>query len=108
MYFTYIIRCEDNSLYTGISTDLNRRLDEHRSKSKKSAKYTAVHSAIKYEIAWKSNNKSEASKLEYNIKKLSKSQKENLITGFFTLEDLFWHKFDCLNYEEVDISKIIF
>ena len=108
MYYTYIIRCEDNTLYTGISTDLNRRLNEHRSQSKKGAKYTSVHFALRYETAWKSNNKSEASKLEYSIKKLSKSQKEDLIRNFFTLEDLFGHKFDCSNYKKVDINKIIF
>ncbi len=35
MYYTYILRCEDNSLYTGITTDVKRRLEEHKTQSKK-------------------------------------------------------------------------
>ncbi|MBQ3573901.1 MAG: GIY-YIG nuclease family protein, partial [Clostridia bacterium] len=38
MYYVYMMRCSDNSLYTGITTDLERRFEEH--KSKKGAKYT--------------------------------------------------------------------
>lgn len=79
MYYTYMLRCEDNSIYTGITTDLKRRMEEHFSKDKKCAKYTLNHNAKRLEIAWESENKSLASKLEYNIKRLSKAQKEELI-----------------------------
>lgn len=79
MYYTYILRCEDNSLYTGITTDLNRRLEEHKSQSEKSAKYTRTHKVIKMETAWTSENRVLASKLEYHIKRLTKKQKEQLI-----------------------------
>jgi len=68
MYYTYMLRCEDNSIYTGITTDLKRRLEEHRSKSIKCAKYTLTHSAMQFEAAWESNSRSLASKLEYNLK----------------------------------------
>lgn len=71
MYYTYILRCKDDSLYTGITTNLERRL--------KAAKYTIRHEVIKMEIAWKSENRTLASKLEFNIKKLTKKQKEELI-----------------------------
>ena len=79
MYYIYMLRCIDNSIYTGITTDLERRLYEHLAKNEKSAKYTRSHTAIEFEAVWESNSKSLASKLEYQIKRLSKSQKEKLI-----------------------------
>ena len=80
MYYTYMLRCSDNSIYTGITTDLKRRLEEHLSQDKKCAKYTLTHNAQKLEIAWESESRVLASKLEYHIKKtLTKVQKEDLI-----------------------------
>lgn len=79
MYFTYIIRCNDDSLYTGITTDVKRRFEEHLSQSEKSAKYTRTHKAIKIEAVWQSENRISASRLEYHIKRLTKEQKESLI-----------------------------
>ncbi len=79
MYYTYMLRCEDNSIYTGMTTDIERRMTEHSSKGGKCAKYTLNHTAVKLEAAWKSENRSLASKLEYYIKTLSKVQKEELI-----------------------------
>ena len=79
MYYTYMLRCSDNSIYTGMTNNLENRINEHLSKSKKGAKYTKSHNAIKLEAAW--NSKSLACKLEYQIKNLTKQQKENLING---------------------------
>ncbi len=79
MYYTYMLRCEDNSIYTGIATDLERRMKEHFKKDKKCAKYTLIHTAKKLECAWCSENRTLASKLEYAIKRLSKEEKEKLI-----------------------------
>ncbi len=73
-----MLRCADLSIYTGITTDLERRMEEHRSKNK-CAKYTCHHPAVKIEAAWASENRSLASKLEYYIKTLRKAQKEELI-----------------------------
>ena len=64
-----------------MTNNLENRINEHLSKSKKGAKYTKSHNAIKLEAAWKSNSKSLACKLEYQIKNLTKQQKENLING---------------------------
>ena len=55
-----------------------KRLNEHKTKSKNGAKYTKSHDVIKLETAWKSKEKSLACKLEYQIKNLTKQQKENL------------------------------
>ncbi len=79
MYYTYMLRCADNSLYTGITTDIERRKKEHLSQSGKCAKYTRNHPAVRMEIVWESKNRSLASKLEYHIKTLSKTQKEALL-----------------------------
>ena len=78
-YYTYMLRCQDNSIYTGITTDLNRRMKEHFGKTDKCAKYTFNHTPQKLECAWESKSRVLASKLEYHIKKLSKAQKEELI-----------------------------
>ena len=75
MYYTYMLRCADNSIYTGMTNDLDKRINEHLSKDKNGAKYTKSHNAVKLDAAWKSKDKSLACKLEYQIKTLSKMQK---------------------------------
>lgn len=80
MYYTYLIRCSDNSLYCGITTDIKRRFTEHKEKSPKGAKYTHTHNVEKIEIVFVSENRSLASKLEYQIKRLTKEKKEILIS----------------------------
>ena len=80
MYYTYLIRCSDNSLYCGITTDIKRRFTEHMEKLPKGAKYTHTHNEEKIEIVFVSENRSLASKLEYQIKRLTKEKKEILIS----------------------------
>lgn len=79
MYYTYMLRCEDNSIYTGITTDIKRRMKEHFEQGKKCAKYTFRHTPRKLECVWCSENRVLASKLEYAIKQLKKSDKKKLI-----------------------------
>lgn len=101
MYYTYILRCKDNSLYTGITTDLERRLKEHKEKGEKTAKYTLTHSAVKMEIAWESENRVLSSKLEFNIKKLTKKQKEELIKNPKLLSEFLGDKVESELYKVV-------
>lgn len=101
MYYTYILRCKDNSLYTGITTDLERRLKEHKEKGEKTAKYTLSHSAVKMEIAWESENRVLSSKLEFNIKKLTKKQKEELIKNPKLLNEFLGDKIESELYKVV-------
>ena len=96
-FHTYRIRCADNSIYTGMTNDLEKRLEEHVSKSKNGAKYTKSHDVVKLETAWKSKEKSLACKLEYQIKQLSKQQKERLIEGE-KLSTFLKGKVDCRRY----------
>ena len=81
MWYTYILRCEDGSLYSGITTDLARRFREHASGKKKGAKYTRRHPPVRFEAAWQSETRAEASRLEYRLKRLTKAEKEALISG---------------------------
>ena len=100
MYYTYMLRCEDNSIYTGITNDLERRMEEHFSKGEKCAKYTLRHHAKKLECAWKSENRVLASKLEFHLKTLNKTQKEQLIKnknlGFYLSEKIDPNEYVCI------------
>ena len=78
MYFVYILECNDHTFYTGITTNLDRRLKEHNS-SKLGAKYTKVRRPVKLIYSQKFNNRSEALIEEARIKKLSRIEKHNLI-----------------------------
>lgn len=100
MYYTYMLRCADNSIYTGMTNNLENRLNEHVSKDKNGAKYTKSHDVIKLETAWKSKDKSLACKLEYQIKSLTKQQKEALISGE-KLVTYLKGKVDCRRYKRI-------
>lgn len=79
MYYIYILRCSDNSLYTGITTDFEKRLETHMNKGKAAAKYTKSRSVVSAEALWTCEDKSGALKLECYIKGLTKKKKEELI-----------------------------
>ena len=104
MYYTYMLRCKDNSIYTGITTNIERRFEEHSSKKEKCAKYTRNHDAKKIESVWESENRVLASKLEFYIKALSKKQKEELILNN-NLVELLSEKVDCSKYVRIEINK---
>ncbi len=78
MYYLYILKCADGTLYTGITTDLKRRVIEHNSKNI-GAKYTAGRRPVKLVYSKKFKDRSTASKEEARIKKLSRNQKILLI-----------------------------
>jgi putative endonuclease len=76
-YFVYILHCSDGTYYTGITTDLQRRLEEHNH-SAKGAKYTRARRPVTLVYSEKLDDKSSASKREYAIKKLTRAQKMEL------------------------------
>ncbi len=78
MYYLYILECADKTLYTGITTDLNRRIVEHND-SKVGAKYTLARRPVKLAYSRKFKNRSSASREEARIKKLTKIQKLELV-----------------------------
>lgn len=77
-WFLYVVRCYDGTLYTGVTTDLDRRVNEHNT-SMRGAKYTKTRRPVN--LAWSKeyNNRSEAQSAEYNFKKLSRKQKLDII-----------------------------
>ena len=77
-YYVYLLRCIDGSLYAGITTDVERRFVEHASGGRLGAKYTKHHSPKEIAAVWQTENRSEASKLEWRLKHLTKVQKEIL------------------------------
>ena len=78
MYFVYILECSDHTFYTGITTNLDRRVKEHNS-SKLGAKYTKARRPVKLIYSKEFENRSEASIEEAKIKKLSRTEKLNFL-----------------------------
>lgn len=76
-YFLYILKCADDSLYTGITTDVRRRLNEHQSGA--GARYTRARKALKVVYTERHKNRSAASKREAEIKRLTRTAKLALI-----------------------------
>lgn len=79
MYYVYILRTSKNTLYTGQTNNLAKRLSEHKSKSKKSAKYMRPFDSFDLVYSEEVGTRSDALKREAQIKKLTKLQKEALI-----------------------------
>lgn len=73
-WFVYIVQCSDDTLYTGVTTDVDRRILEHNSSSK-GAKYTMSRRPVKLLWCTKYSNRSEAQAAEYKLKKLSRKKK---------------------------------
>jgi putative endonuclease len=80
-WYTYILRCTDDSLYTGVTTDLDRRLGEHNAGT--ASKYTRAR--LPARMIWHELAKSEsaAKKREAAIKKMTRKEKEELVRGGF-------------------------
>ncbi len=73
----YILCCSDGTYYTGITTDIDRRLEEHN--AGKGAKYTRSRTPVQLEEYMLFKNRSDATKEELRIKKLTRAKKEKLI-----------------------------
>jgi putative endonuclease len=79
MWYVYILRCSDNSLYTGITTNLSLRIKRHN--SSKGAKYLRSKIPATLVFSEKHSDKSAALKREFELKSLTKAQKEKLISS---------------------------
>jgi putative endonuclease len=79
MYFVYLLQCADQSIYTGITTDVSRRLTEHQNKI--GGRYTRAKGAIKILHTERFKNRSNASKREAEIKKWSRQKKLRLFAN---------------------------
>ncbi len=77
MWWIYILKCFDGSLYTGITNNLNKRIADHN--KGRGAKYTKARLPVVLMASFEAENRSQASKEEYRIKQLSRKQKLELI-----------------------------
>lgn len=78
MYYTYIVECADQTFYTGITTDLERRIQEHN-ENDRGAKYTRTRRPVKLVFSCQFKSRSAATKEELRIKSLSKKEKKALV-----------------------------
>jgi putative endonuclease len=80
-YWVYLARCGNNTIYTGATTDLLRRVREHNrgSTGGHGAKYTASHLPVSLAQAWEVGSWSDALRLEHAIKKCARTEKDQLI-----------------------------
>ena len=77
-WYMYVVECRDGTLYTGITTDLDRRVDEHNN-STKGAKYTATRRPVKLVYFTDQPNRSSACIAEAKFKKMKRTQKDIIV-----------------------------
>jgi len=78
MYYLYLVKCADKTLYAGITVDLARRIKEHNS-SALGARYTRSRRPVKLVYSKRFRNRSTASKAEARIKKMTREQKLKIV-----------------------------
>ncbi len=77
----YMVRCNDGSLYTGITTDVERRINQHNGLSRGGASYTRGRRPVALVFTDFRNDRADASRLECRIKKLNRADKDRLLAG---------------------------
>lgn len=82
MWYVYFLRCADNSIYTGVTTDIKRRETEHNTNNKLGAKYTRVRRPVRLVYAESHPDRSSACQREFALKRLTKNKKEQLIETY--------------------------
>ena len=78
IWHIYMVRCSDGTLYTGITNDLKKRIEAHNS-GKEGARYTRSRRPVKLVYSEQVESKSAAAKLEYQLKKLPRLKKKELV-----------------------------
>lgn len=82
-WYVYVVRCGDDSLYTGISTDVVRRFGEHAAQGRRCAKYLRGRGPLELVLTRHVGEKSRALSIELWLKRLSRSSKEALLIGAY-------------------------
>lgn len=86
-YSLYIIRCRDGSLYTGITTDVERRFREHES-GKRGSRFLRGRGPLRIEFCERLGSRDRAQRFEYRVKRMAREHKEALIAGRRLLADI--------------------
>jgi putative endonuclease len=88
LWHLYILRCKDETLYTGITTNLERRFEEHQSNGPRCAKYLRGRQPLTMIYHTQFQNKSLALRAELKVKKLTASQKKLLASGQLVIHEI--------------------
>lgn len=88
-FVTYILRCADDTLYTGWTDDLSLRLLKHN--EGKGARYTRARLPVYVEASWQFCSKADAMRAEWHLKRLSRAEKIDLIEGRVKLVEALAH-----------------
>ena len=80
-HYVYLVRCVDDSLYCGWTTDLKRRMEAHNGLSPGGAQYTRGRRPVTLVYSESFHNKQDAQRREYTIKQMTKTKKLQLIEG---------------------------
>lgn len=81
VWYVYLIRCGDGSLYAGISTDVERRLREHREAGPRGARYLKGRGPLQLAYSAAAGDRARASRLEWRLKRLSAPDKRRLVAS---------------------------
>ena len=81
-WYVYIVECADGTLYTGVTTNLKRRINEHNYSIHKGSKYTRSRRPVRLVDAVGVDTRSEASRLEYKIKAKKRSEKIKYLKNY--------------------------
>lgn len=87
-WYLYMIRCEDDSIYVGVASDVARRFAEHAQQGPKCAKYLRGRAPLRLIAVFELPDKQSAMQYEYRLKRKSKKQKEALAGGYIALKAL--------------------
>jgi putative endonuclease len=86
-WFLYVLRCADGSLYTGITTDVSRRLAEHNSGGPRAARYVRGRAPLTLVYSSEAGDRASASSAENRIKRLDVEHKQALIVSQMPVHD---------------------
>lgn len=87
-WFVYILRCGNGSLYTGITTDVQRRVNEHKKNGRLSARFTRAFAPVERVYSCRVGDKSLAYRVEYRIKRLPRSKKDLIVANDLSINAL--------------------
>lgn len=87
-WFLYLVQCRRGTLYTGITTDVERRFAEHQAGGARAARYLRGKGPLQLVYTMSAGNKAQAATLEYRVKRLSRAEKLRLIAGEESLLDI--------------------
>jgi len=88
LWFLYLIRVNSGDLYTGVTTDVERRFAEHQAGGKKAARYLRGKGSLQLVYSQQTGSRSAALRAEAAVKRLPKSAKEQLVAGALTLDQI--------------------